>query len=179
MSCGDVKGDPVDSDADDVAGPDGEDVTVDTVVPDVPDDPVVPDVPDDPVVPDVPDDPVVPDGEDVVEEGTTGCEEAGGYCTSYPGSDGCVTCEDVGGTHYLPARGAEGAMECTATGGDSPYCCLPEDMTAPPACVEGGGGCYQRPGSGGNICPPGWVLDSTMSCGAGPRDCCVPGPDCT
>jgi hypothetical protein len=169
-SCGDVKGDPVDSDADDVAGPDGEDVTVDTVVPDVPDDPVVPDVPDDPVV---------PDGDDVDEEFETWCEEDGGYCTSFTDPDGCVTCEDVGGTHYLPARGAEGAMECTASGDDSPYCCLPEMATSPPECVTGGGGCYRRPGSGGNVCPPGWVVDTSMACGGGAMDCCVPGPDCS
>lgn len=173
-SCGDVKSDPTDGDTEDVAVPDGDDVVVDTTPDTAPD--AEPDAePDVPV--DAPED-AVPDGDDVVEEVPTACEEAGGYCTSFPGTDECVTCEDVDDTHYLPARGAEGAMECTASGGDSPYCCLPEDMTAPPECVAGGGGCYRRPGSGGNVCPPGWIVDSTMAC-SGPSDCCVPGPSCT
>jgi hypothetical protein len=180
--CGDVKSEPADGDTDDVTPPDGVDTSTDTP-PDTGTD-TPPDTSPDTLLDtaedsgeDVIDDTMEPDGEDVIEEVTTQCEDDGGYCTTYAATDGCVQCPDVGSIHYEPARAREGEMECTTSTGDEPYCCLPVDMSDPTECETGGGACYNRGGSGGEICAPGWVESTTMSC-RGSHVCCEPGPTC-
>ena len=159
--CGDVHTQPAsDTGTDDAGVPDGTaDTGTDTPVPDGTDEPV----------PDVVDEPV-PDG-------ATACEIDGGYCTTYAlVATPCVTCEPVEGVTHVPARGPDGANECTAEGdGVGAWCCQPLDMDDLNDCEAGGGTCEPH---GGERCPVGWEDDTSgLFCG-GSHVCCVPGDAC-
>jgi hypothetical protein len=123
---------------------------------------------------DVAEDPVL----DLPGDGSTLCEEGGGYCTTYAVvADPCVTCASVGGVEFMPAPGPDGTMECTATGvGAAAWCCRPVDDD-PPECEANGGVCVPG-GGGGSRCPVGWVADTSgWDCNGGHK-CCVRGDSC-
>jgi hypothetical protein len=151
--CGDVSTQPPgDSSTGDGAPPDGTgDPGVDAPVPDAVDEPV-------------------PDG-------STTCETEGGYCTTYSlTATPCVTCEPVGSVDHVPARGPDGANECTAEGdGVGAWCCQPLDMEDLNDCESGGGMCAPH---GGERCPVGWEDDPAGTRCGGSHVCCVPGSAC-
>jgi len=159
--CGDVNTQPTgDSSTDDGGGSDTGEVTApDGTVPDVVDEPL----------PDMVDEPL-PDG-------ATACEIEGGYCTTYAlVATPCVTCEAVGGVTYVPARGPDGANECTAEGdGVGAWCCQPLDMADLDDCESAGGTCVPH---GSERCPVGWVDDPAGTRCGGSHVCCVPGSSC-
>ena len=116
---------------------------------------------------------IIPDLVDVLEDGETACEAAGGYCSSYAIIyDPCITCEDIEEQHYMPAGPTDGAMGCTVEGvGAGPWCCLPNTPDEPTDCHEAGGECYSF--SEEDPCPIGWDPVYTECYGEGSA-CCVP-----
>jgi hypothetical protein len=163
-SCGDEGGEQ-DTDVEDLAADDGQGDG---------------DASHDPTVDPLPDDGAGEDAEedhpgDTQTDGTTACEEAGGYCTTFPViPDAVVECQDHGSTHYWPAPPADRAMGCTVEGeGAGPWCCLPHEVTDPSDCEEAGGECYPDAGEEEDTCPMGWVLIRS-ACNGEDLRCCAP-----
>jgi hypothetical protein len=180
LSCGGGGGSSNDTSTEADAAPDATDMVTETPADAAVDTPPVDapvDVPAE-TAPDAEED-TVPDPDlDLPGDGSTACEEEGGYCTTYAvTSEPCVTCASVGGVDFLPAPGPDGTNECTATGeGAGAWCCLPVEAE-PPECEASGGVCVP-PGGVSDRCPVGWVEDTTgLACG-GAHTCCVQGDSC-
>lgn len=157
-ACGGGNGEPGDAAGDEGLEIDGRDQVADS--------------PEAEAIPDVPGD----DG-DTPAEGSTACEEAGGYCAGYAVvPDPCITCTDRDGTHTIPAPPADAAMGCPLLGeGSVPWCCVPhEAQPFEETCVSSGGECYWN--QEGDPCPMGWTEGN--SCGTLDYSCCTPGASC-
>lgn len=180
--CGDDSGDTHDAAGDNAQ--DGDHVEGIETWPDSVDDPVPDPAGEDPAADPAADpeaDPVpdpTPDHAEVPVDGSSQCIELGGYCISYTiEGAACVTCDDVGDTHYKPAAQEERALGCPQESDTTmPWCCVPVETTDPTSCESGGGECYSRGGTD-HPCPVGWNESSVGTCGSG-LVCCEPEDFC-
>jgi hypothetical protein len=181
-ACSDEDGDTHDAASDNAH--DGDHVDGIETWPDSTEDPLPDPAGDDPATDPVPDpvsDPTpdpVPDPVDVPVDGSSQCLAMGGYCISYNiESASCVTCSDVGDTHYKPAGQLDADLGCPQESDTTlPWCCVPVDTSSPSSCESGGGECYPRGGSD-HPCPVGWNESSAGTCGSG-LACCEPADFC-
>lgn len=181
--CGDDENGDVHDAVGDNAG-DGDHVDGMETWPDSTDDPV-PDPAGEDAAPDIQEDPThdpaadpTPDHADIPVDESSQCTALGGICISYTiEGAACVTCTDVGDTHYKPAAQEEGALGCPQESDTSlPWCCVPVDTTSLTSCESGGGECYSRGGTD-HPCPVGWSESSAGTCGSG-QVCCEPEDFC-